>query len=107
METGFENEAYERAKVYKELVRLDDEVASMKQSGSCAVSSAASTGHGLGSGTFTRPPPLGRNWKENWMPRKMEVTSWVKNWMPREMTRLFDEQMLKLLTEMEDILPKE
>ena len=78
METGFEHEAYERAKVYKELVRMDHEVAFMKQSGSCAVSNA-STEHGLGSGTFTRPPPLGRNWKENWMPGKMEVTDWVKN----------------------------
>ena len=54
MEAGFNHEAYERAKVYEKLVRMKDGVASMKPSGNCAVSSAARTEYGLGSGTFAR-----------------------------------------------------
>ena len=67
---------------------MKEEVTSLKRLGSCAVSSAASTGYGLGSGTFAKPPSLGQNWKGNWMPRKIEAKALVKDRSMRKMADL-------------------
>ena len=45
--------------------------------------------------------------KEIWLPRKIEIKVWVKDWSTREMTGLDYEQVMKLLTELESILPEE
>ena len=45
----------------------------MKVGGSCAVSSAASTGYGQGSSTFVRLLPLGQHWKDFWVPSNDEA----------------------------------
>ena len=61
---GFKNEENERRKVYDELTMMKDDIKAMRMGRNCSVSSAASTGFGLGSGTFARPPPLGPKWKD-------------------------------------------
>ena len=53
LEAGCRYEACESSKVHAELANMK-EVTSLKLSGSCAVSSAASTVYGPGSGTFAR-----------------------------------------------------
>ena len=68
MEGGLKNEACERTKVHEELTNMKEEVTSLKLAGSGAVSSAASTVYGLGSGTLAIPLPLGHTWKFNWVP---------------------------------------
>ena len=60
MMTGFENEENEKEKDYEELTNMNEEMESMRMGGSCAVSSAASTGCGLGWGTFARRTELER-----------------------------------------------
>ena len=103
MEVGFGSEACERKGVCEELTKMKEEVTSLKLGGSCAVSSAASTLHGLGSGTFAGPPTFGPNRKENWAARKMDIKGMVKDWPMREMTGLNDEQA----TEFQNTWPKE
>ena len=61
MLVDFNNKEKERKKVYEELTSMTEEMKSMRVCGSCAFRSAASKGDGLGSGTFARPPQLGRN----------------------------------------------
>ena len=69
---------------YEELANVNEGVKTTRMGGSFAVSSAASTG----SGTFTRPPSLGPNWRETWMPRKNDIEGWVRDWSTKEMTGL-------------------
>ena len=59
-DTGFWNEGYERKTSGDEIAKLEDDMNPMKPVGSC--SSAASTGVGLGSGTFTKV--AGQTWQE-------------------------------------------
>ena len=40
------------------------------------MSSEASTGVGLGSGTFARPPPMSTRWRDPSIPRKLELKGW-------------------------------
>ena len=67
---GFKNEENPRLLVRKELAIMKDE------SGS-TVCSEASTGVGLGSGTFARPQPLSSRWNDTFIPRKVEFKGWV------------------------------
>ena len=67
----------ERRKVLEELVFLTDDVTTIKMGSNRTVSSAASTGSGLGTGTHARPPPLGPRWKDTWVPRKLVFKGWV------------------------------
>ena len=53
-----------------ELTCMKEEIKTMKMGHKCAVSSAASTGYGLVSVTFARPP-LGQNRKEILVPQRM------------------------------------
>ena len=73
MEAGFRIKACGRTKVSKELTKMKEEVRSMTLSGSCAVSSSANTGYGLGSGTYASPnvSKIGRN---------TGCKGWVKDW---------------------------
>ena len=65
----------ERRETQEELIVLRDDTKTIK-TGSCgALSSAASTGFGLGS-TFA-PPPLAARWQDGWVPRKIGVKEWV------------------------------
>ena len=71
MDAGFLNEENETRKFFDQLTKMKEEVETTKTATSCAVSSAARTRFGLGSGTFARPPPTGPKWKEAWEPRKI------------------------------------
>ena len=51
---------------------MTEEIKLMKMGNNCAVSSAASTGFGLGSGTFARPLPWDRIGK-TLGPRNIEI----------------------------------
>ena len=65
--------------IQEKLTVMKDDTTTIK-TGSCgALSSAASTGFGLGSGTFA-PPPLVARWQDGWVPRKIEVKGWVTDW---------------------------
>ena len=69
----------EKTEIQEELTVMKDDTKTIK-TGSCgALSSAASTGFGLSSGTFA-PPPLAARWQEGWVPRKIEVKGWVTDW---------------------------
>ena len=50
----------------EELTNMKEEIETLKMSSNCKVSSAASTGSGLGSGTFAGGPPssLSHRWTE-------------------------------------------
>ena len=73
----------ERREHQEELTVIKDDTKTIK-TGSCgALRSAASTGFGLGSGTFA-PPPLAARWQEGWFPRKIEVKGWVTGWCKKE-----------------------
>ena len=65
----------------------------MKMGSNCSVSSAASTGYGLGIGHFCQTPPLGPSWKEDWS--------------LRDMTGLNDEQVKDVLAQLGSIMTKE
>ena len=79
----FKNEG---RKVFDELTNMKDEVKSMQMGSNCVVSSAASTGNGLGSDTFARPPLLGSNWKDTVPPRKIDVEGQVDRSLVSMMT---------------------
>ena len=73
-------------KIESESRELQEELTVMKgdtktiKTGSCgALSSAAGTWFGLGSGTFA-PPPLAARWQDGWVPREIEVKGWVTDW---------------------------
>ena len=69
----------ESRELQEELTVMKDDTMTIK-TGSCgALSSAASTGFGLGSGTFA-PPPLAARWQDGWVPREIEVKGWVTDW---------------------------
>ena len=106
MEAGFKNEENERRKVHNTLTFME-EIKTMKMGGRCAISSAASTGYGLGTGTFTRPPPLGQNWKEIWVPRKLEVKGWVTLWSKRQIIGPDDDQIKGVLDQLAELMTKE
>ena len=46
---------------------MKDETKNLKMGHSGAVCSEASTGEGLGSDIFARPPPLSSRWTETWL----------------------------------------
>ena len=54
----FKNEENARQFVQKELPVMKDELNNLKMSSASTVCSEASTGVGLGSGTFIKPSPL-------------------------------------------------
>ena len=64
IEDGFKNEENARQRVQKELVVMKDEIKNLRMGSGSTVWSEASTGVGLGSGTFARPPPLTSRWNE-------------------------------------------
>ena len=66
----------ERKDIQDELTVMKHDTKTIKTRSGGALSSAASTGFGLGSGTFA-PPPLAAKWQDGWIPRKIEVKGWV------------------------------
>ena len=70
MGEGFKNEDNARKLVQNELAVMKDEIKNLKMGSGSTLSSEASTGVGLGSGTFARPPPLTSRWNEIIVPRK-------------------------------------
>ena len=76
MVQGFENEENARQLVEKELAVVREELKNFKIGNGSTVCSAASTGVGLGSGTFARPPPLSARWNDIFIPRRMEFNGW-------------------------------
>ena len=52
---------------------MKEEIKNLKMGTGSRVCSEASTGVGLGSGTFARRPLLSSWWTETWIPRKMEL----------------------------------
>ena len=84
-ERKHENEMFQNkiesewGEIQEELTVMKDDTKAIK-TGSCgALSSAASTGFGLGSGTLA-PPHLAARWQDGWVPRKIEVNGWVTDW---------------------------
>ena len=69
----------ERREIQEELTVMKDDTKTIKTGSSGALSSASSTGFGLGSLTFA-PPPLAARWQDGWVPRKIEVKGWVTDW---------------------------
>ena len=53
---------------------MKDELHNLKVGSGSTVCSEASTGMGLGTGTFARPPPLTSRWNETFVPKKMEFS---------------------------------
>ena len=64
--------------------------------------------HGGWSGVWNlcRPLPVGQNWKDSWLPRKIEDEGWVNDWSMEEMTGFHDEPVMGHLTVFENTLPK-
>ena len=69
---GFNNEENARQLVQNELAVMKDKLKNLKMVSGSTLCSEASTGMGLGSGTFARPPPLTSRWNEIFVPRRME-----------------------------------
>ena len=63
-EEGFKNEEIARQVIQKELAVEKDELKNVKMGSGSTLCSEASTGIGIGSGTFARPPPLTSRWSE-------------------------------------------
>ena len=77
-------------KICDKLAKMKEEPNSMKESGSCGISSAVSFGFGwgLGSRTIARPSLVGQTWKEAWMPRKIDIQGWVNDRSQKEVRGL-------------------
>ena len=67
---GFKNEENARQWVQKELVVMKDEIKNLKMGSGSTVCIEASTGMGLGSGTFAQPRPLTSRWNETFHSKK-------------------------------------
>ena len=65
----------------EELTNVKEEIETLKMGSSCAVSSAASTGSGLGS--------------------TIEIKGWVRDWSLNDVTGFNEEQAKELLTQLE------
>ena len=76
-------------------------------SGSTPVCSEATTGVGLGSGTFTRPPPLTFRWNENFVPRKMEFKGWVTDYTQSSTQGISDGEVSILVKVLERMVPQQ
>ena len=96
-----------KEKVHEEMASMKEDIKSVKLGSSCEGNTAASKRYGLGSGTFARRPPPGPNWRENWMPKKIDIKRLVKDWSMKEMTGFNDQHVMKLMTEFEGSLRKE
>ena len=72
---GFKKEENARKMVQNELAVMKDELKSLKMGSGSTVCTEASTGVGLGSGTFAEHPPTSR-WNEIFVPRRMEFKGW-------------------------------
>ena len=90
----------ERREIQEELTVMKDDTRTIKTGSGGALSSAASTGFGLGSGTFA-PPPLAARWQDGWVPRTIEVKGWVADWRTNTSKRFKDDQAKRILEEIE------
>ena len=91
----------ERRKIPEELAFVKDDMMSMKTRSCGALSSAASTGFGLGSRTIAPPPPLASWWQDGWVPRKIEVKGRVTDWSKEHIQGIQDDQTKRKLGEIE------
>ena len=82
---------------------MKDEIKNLKMCGG----SEASTGMGLGSGTFARPPPLTCRRNKTFVPRKMEFKGWVTDYSNGSIQGITDDGGPKLLSDLERMVPQQ
>ena len=107
MNDGCKNEENARQPVQKELAVMKDEMKNLKMGSGSAVCCEASTGMGLGSGTFSRPPPLPSRWNEIFIPRKMEFKGWVTDYSKSSRQGITVDDVMKLLSDLERMVPQQ
>ena len=97
MEDGFKNEENARQRVQKELAVMKDEIENLRMGSGSTVCSEATTGVGLGTGKFARPPPLTSRWNEIFVPRRMEFTGWITDYTKSSIQGITDDEVLMLV----------
>ena len=107
MEEGFKNEENARKLVRNELAVMKDEIKNLEMGSGGTVSSEASTGVGLGSGTFARPPPLTSRWNEFFVLRKMEFRGWVTGHTQSSIQGITDDEGSILVKDLERMVPRQ
>ena len=107
MDDGFKKEENARQLVQKELMVMKDEIKNLMMGSGSTVCSEASTGMGLGSGTFARPPPLSPRWNDTFIPRKMEFKGWVTDHSESSLQGITDDEVTKLLIDLERMVPQQ
>ena len=90
---GSKNEENARQLAQKELAFMKDEIENLKMGSGSTVCSEASTGVGLGSGTFARPRPLSCRWNETFNPLKMKFKGSVTDYSKCSLQGITDEEI--------------
>ena len=70
----------EKKKIEDELNSINEDIMSMRTGSGWALSSAASTGYGLRSGTLAQPPSFAAGWQIEWVPRGIGIKKWMTDW---------------------------
>ena len=107
MEEGFKNEENARKLVQNELAVMKEEIKNLKMGCGSTVCSEASTGVGLGSGTFTWSPPLTSRWNGIFVPRRMEFKGWVTDYSKNCVQGITDDEVATLVSDLERMVPQE
>ena len=74
---------------------------------SSAVNNEASTGAGLGSVTFGRPPLLSIRWRDPWVPRKLEFKGWNPVFTLKNIQGIPNCEVKAVLEDLEKMMPQE
>ena len=107
MEDGFKNEENARQRVQKELAVMKDEIENLRMGSGSTVCSEATTGVGLGTGKFARPPPLTSRWNEIFVPRRMEFTGWITDYTKSSIQGITDDEVMTLVSDLEKMVPRQ
>ena len=93
--------------VQNELAVMKGELKNLKMGSGSTVCSEASTGVGLGSGTFVRAPSLTSRWKEIFGPRRMEFKSCVTDYSKKSIQGITDDEVSTLVKDLERLVPQQ
>ena len=86
---------------------MKEEIKNLKMGTGSRVCSEASTGVGLGSGTFARRPLLSSWRTETWIPKKWNSKGWITDFTKRNIHGITDSQTGPILDDLEKMIPQE
>ena len=98
MESRMESKIVNQRKIEEKLNSIKEDIKSLRMGRGGTLSSAASSGYGLGSGTFAQPPSLAVRWKSEWVPRKFEIKGWITDW-EKHIQGIQDDEAKKIMND--------